>query len=166
MTQTKTVKIIGIDPGLAATGVGLVSGIQFRVKAYSYGAIYTTPKLTIADRLAHIHTRLSDIIRTEQPDVMVIEDAFSLDKYPKSGINLGKVMGVILLAGSNAGIPVLEVSVRETKQIITGNGKASKQQLEVAVREQLKQSRRIRPFHASDALALALVGLFRNRRLQ
>ena len=158
------VKIIGIDPGLAATGIGVVSGINTKVKGYSYGAIYTTKKMTFENRLDHIYTKLVDILDTEKPKIMVIEDTFSLDKYPKSGINLGKVMGVILLAGSQAGLPIMEVSVRETKQIITGNGKASKTQLEMAVRDLLKQTKAIRPFHASDALALALVGLYRHKR--
>ena len=119
------IKIIGIDPGLAATGVGVVSGINAKVKGYCYGAIYTTKKMTHENRLDHIYSNLVEIIDTEKPEIMVIEDAFSLDKYPKSGINLGKVMGVILLAGSQAGLPVMEVSVRETKQIITGNQKDS-----------------------------------------
>ena len=158
------IKIIGIDPGLAATGIGVVSGINTKIKGYCYGAIYTTKKMTFENRLGHIYTQIEEIIGTEKPDVMVIEDAFSLDKYPKSGINLGKVMGVILLAGSKAGLPVMEMSVRETKQIITGNGKASKTQLEMAIRDLLKQTKAIRPFHASDALALALVGLYRYKK--
>jgi crossover junction endodeoxyribonuclease RuvC len=92
---------------------------------------------------------------------MVVEDVFSLQKYPKSGINLGKVSGVVLLAGCQLGIPVMEVAVREAKQILSGNGKASKSQLERTVRQLLKHHEPIRPYHASDALALALIGLYR-----
>jgi crossover junction endodeoxyribonuclease RuvC len=155
------VKIIGIDPGLATTGIGIISGIKDKVKGYCYGGIYTTNKMPFASRLDHIHSRLTQIIDTEKPDAMVIEDAFSLEKYPKSGINLGKVIGVVLLAASKAGLPLMEISVRETKQIITGNGRATKTPLELAVRNLLKQTKAIRPFHASDALALGLIGLYR-----
>lgn len=158
------VKIIGIDPGLAATGIGLVTGMNTRVKAYSYGSIYTSSKIPQAERLNLIYSRIVGVVQAEKPDLMVIEDAFSLDKYPKSGINLGKVMGVVLLAGCQAGLPVMEIQVREAKRIITGNGKATKAQLEAAVRNALNQSAVIRPFHASDALGLALVGLYRYKK--
>lgn len=92
---------------------------------------------------------------------MVIEDVFSLQKYPKSGITLGKVTGVILLAGYQVDVPVTEVPVREAKQVLTGNGNASKMQLERAVRHFLNLTTPIKPYHASDALGLALIGLFR-----
>jgi crossover junction endodeoxyribonuclease RuvC len=93
---------------------------------------------------------------------MVLEDVFSLEKYPKSGIVLGKVCGVLLLAGTQSGVPLTEVPVRQAKQILTGNGKATKEQLERAVRRTLCAPSPIRPFHASDALGLALIGLFRH----
>ena len=92
---------------------------------------------------------------------MVVEDIFSLQKYPKSGITLGKVTGIILLAGNQLDLPVIEVQVREAKQVLTGNGNASKMQLEKAVRHFLNLTTPIRPYHASDALGLALIGLYR-----
>ncbi len=92
---------------------------------------------------------------------MVVEDVFFLKKYPKSGIILGKVAGVILLAGCQFGLPVIEIPVREAKKILTGNGNATKIQLEQAVRYSLMHPEAITPHHASDAIALALIGLFR-----
>lgn len=92
---------------------------------------------------------------------MIIEDVFSLNKYPKAGITLGKVTGVILLAGCQVDIPVTEVTVREVKQILTGSGSASKMQLERTVRHFLNLTTPIKPYHASDAIGLALIGLFR-----
>ena len=103
------------------------------------------------------------VAREWQPDLIVLEDVFSLEKYPQSGIVLGKVCGVLLLAGTQSGIPLTEVPVRQAKQILTGNGKATKEQLERAVRSTLGAKAPIRPFHASDALGLALIGLFRHR---
>ena len=94
---------------------------------------------------------------------MVVEDIFSLQRYPKSGLSLGKVSGIVLLAGSRVNVPTVEVPVREAKQILTGNGNASKKQLEKAVRNLLNMTAPIKPNHASDAMALALIGLFRNK---
>ena len=155
------IKIIGVDPGLAATGIGVVQGSGIRIAGYSSGCIRTSRHEALSRRLAGIYDCLLEVLNTEQPDSMIVEDVFSLDRYPKSGILLGKVCGVILLAGQRAGVPVREVPVREAKQILTGNGNASKEQLEKAVRHLLKAVAPIRPFHASDALGLALVGLYR-----
>ena len=112
-------------------------------------------------RLNQIFSKLLILLKDEKPDLMVIEDIFSLQKYPKSGITLGKVTGVILLAGYQVDVPVTEVPVREAKQVLTGNGNASKMQLERAVRHFLNLTTPIKPYHASDALGLALIGLFR-----
>jgi len=101
------------------------------------------------------------VLKDEKPDLMIVEDVFSLQKYPKSGITLGKVIGVVLLSSFQSNIPVLEIPVREAKKILTGNGNADKGQLEKAVRRLLNHPERIRPDHSSDALALALIGLYR-----
>ncbi len=157
------IKVIGIDPGVAATGIGIVKGQGLQVAEYSFGSIRTPKKLTLAHRLNQIFSKIVLVLQKEKPDFMMVEDAFSLSEYPKSGINLGKVTGVILLAGSRENVPVGEVSVREVKQILTGNGNASKMQLEKAVRSLLKVGHPIKPDHASDAIALALIGLYRSR---
>lgn len=154
-------KIIGIDPGLSATGIGIVNGRGLRVSSYAFGTIRTAKEFSVPDRLHQIYTKLNETLSREKPDLMVVEDVFSLNNYPTSGILLGKVCGVILLAGHQAGLSVTEVPVREAKKILTGNGKASKEQLEKAVRLKLNLENPIRPFHASDALGLALIGLYR-----
>lgn len=155
------VKIVGIDPGLAATGIGIVCGTGVKVASFSYGSINTSQKTPLPQRLDHIFSKLNIILKNEKPDLMVVEDVFSLEKYPKSGIILGKVVGVVLLAGCQANAAIMEVPVREAKQVLTGNGKATKDQLERAVRKFLGLEKPIRPFHASDALGMALIGLFR-----
>lgn len=154
-------KIIGIDPGLAETGIGIVRGKGLKVDGYSYGCIHTSKKEPLPNRLEQIFSKLLYVLRDEKPDLMVVEDIFSLDKYPKSGIILGKVSGVVLLAGRQIDINVMEIPVREAKQVLTGNGNASKIQLEKAVRHLLNLTAPIRPNHASDAMAMALIGLFR-----
>jgi crossover junction endodeoxyribonuclease RuvC len=154
-------KIVGIDPGLAATGVGVVHGRGMKVAGYSFGCITTSPSSPLAARLDRIFSRLQQLFSHEMPDLVVVEDVFSLKEYPKSGIALGQVSGVILLAACRSGLTCLQIPVREAKQILTGNGNASKVQLERAVRRHLEHPDMIRPYHASDALGLAMIGLFR-----
>jgi crossover junction endodeoxyribonuclease RuvC len=158
------IKIVGIDPGLYSTGVGTVKGSGLKVHEYAFGSINTSRIHSLPERLNHIFSKLKCLLEEEKPDFMVIEDVFSLDAYPKSGINLGKVTGVILLSACQTDIPVIEVSVREVKHVLTGNGNAGKEQLEMTVRRFLGLSDRIKPYHASDAIALALLGLFRYNR--
>jgi len=155
------IKLIGIDPGLAATGIGVVTGHRQKVVDFAYGVVRTDQTATTAVRLDKIYSRLHQLFQEEKPDLIVVEDIFSLDKYPRSGITLGKVCGVILLAAHHLNTDVIEIPVREAKQVLTGNGNAGKDQLEKAVRQALGCHDPIRPDHASDALGLALIGLFR-----
>ena len=155
------IAIIGIDPGLAATGVGIIRGNGRHIAGYSFGSINTPKSNSLPNRLDQIYSRLLQTLNAEKPELMVVEDVFSLTKYPKSGITLGQVSGVVLLAGCQAGVSSVEVPVREAKQVLTGNGNASKIQLEAAVRQRLNHQAAIRPYHASDALGLALIGFYR-----
>ena len=155
------IKVIGIDPGLSATGIGIVKGHGSKIEGYSFGSINTSTNSTLPRRLEKIFSKLGLILTQEQPDLMVVEDVYSLKKYPKSGIMLGQVTGVVLLAGFQASVSSIEIPVREAKQILTGNGNANKAQLEKAVRHRLNHREPIRPSHASDAIGLALIGLYR-----
>jgi len=156
-------KAIGIDPGLASTGIGMVRGSVNRIFSYAFQTITTSKKISLPNRLQHIYITIKEVLDQQKPDVLVVEDIFSLSCYPKSGITLAKVTGVILLAASQFDIEVTEIPVREAKKVLTGNGKASKQQLEKAVRHLLGRMEPIRPNHASDALALGVIGLFRGK---
>lgn len=159
-------KVIGIDPGMAATGIGVAEGSNHKVDAYAYGVVETDKTCTVAERLKRIYDRLCKLFIDEKPDLIVVEDVFSTHEFPKSAILLGKVCGVILLAAQQSGVMVREIPVREAKKVLSGNGNASKTQLEAAVRRLVKSPEPIRPDHASDALGLALIGLFRYGRLQ
>jgi crossover junction endodeoxyribonuclease RuvC len=156
------ITVIGIDPGLSATGVGIARGAGIKVDGFSFGSIQTSKNLPLPNRLNHIFSNLVRVLKDEKPDLMVVEDVFSIEKFPNAGITLGKVTGVVLLAGCRLEIPIVEISVRESKQVLTGNGNATKAQLEMAVRGLLNLTAPIRPYHASDAMGLALVGLFRH----
>lgn len=158
------IKVVGIDPGLAGTGIGVLEGDDRGVNRYSFGSVATRPVHSAACRLNIIYSRVSEFLADQAPDLVVIEDIYSLDRYPGSGILLGKVSGVLLVAAFRAGIQVEEIAVREAKKIICGNGSADKFQMERAVRHFLNHPEPIRPFHASDALGLAITGYFRHRK--
>lgn len=155
------IKVIGIDPGLADTGVGVVSGHRHEVAAYAFGVVSTSSSMALPLRLNKLYSELYALFESERPHLIILEDVFSLARYPKSGISLGQVTGIIFLAAAKLNIAAKTVSVREAKKILTGKGSASKQQLELAVRDYLKHKTKITPLHASDALCLALIGLFR-----
>jgi crossover junction endodeoxyribonuclease RuvC len=160
---SRIIKVVGIDPGLAGTGIGVVQGGFREVLGYSFGSIATQSTQSTPERLNIIYTKTARLLKEQQPDLVVIEDIYSLEKYPGSGIMLGKVSGVLLLAAFQAGVAVEQIAVREAKQVISGNGRADKVQMERSVRNLLNHPGRIRPFHASDALGLALTGYYRHR---
>ncbi len=159
------IKIVGIDPGLSGTGIGIIQGDTSAIVHYAFGSIATDPKDSTPLRLNQIYSKTYDFLMEHSPDRVVIEDIYSLEKYPGSGIMLGKVTGVLLLAAHKAGLEVEEIPVREVKKIISGNGGANKHQMERAVRHLLDHDEPIRPFHASDALGLALTGYYRCKRM-
>lgn len=159
------IKVVGIDPGLAGTGIGVIEGNRKEILGYSFGSISTEAKDPIHSRLHSIYSKTLEFLCKQQPDYVVIEDIYSLEKYPGSGIMLGKVSGVLLVAAYKAGVDVEEIPVREVKKIVSGNGSADKHQMERAVRNLLNHIDPIRPFHASDALGLALAGYYRYKRL-
>jgi len=152
------IKVVGIDPGLAGTGIGVIEGNRKEILGYSFGSIATDAKDPIHLRLHTIYSKTLDFLCKQQPDYVVIEDIYSLEKYPGSGIMLGKVSGVLLVAAYKSGLDVEEIPVRQVKKIVSGNGSADKHQMERAVRNLLNHGEPIRPFHASDALGLALTG--------
>jgi len=140
-----------------------VEGAGLCVSRYSFGTIRTSKNQELPHRLNHIYSELCTLFTSEEPSLITIEGVFSLNRHPKSGIGLGKVCGAILIAGAQCAIPTQELAPREVKRVLTGNGNATKRQVEKGVRHFLKQRRAISPSHAADALALAIVGLLRPR---
>lgn len=154
-------KVMGVDPGLANTGVALVSGKPGRVAAFAYKTIRTSPKEPSSRRLWALFSAVSRILSEDRPDLVVIEAVFSSPRHPKSGIYLGLASGAILAACGSRNVSAVEVAPREVKQTLTGSGSASKEQIERALCGLLNHPGPIRPSHASDALAMAILGLYR-----
>ena len=160
--MTAHIKAIGIDPGLATTGFAIVETLERRGRACHWGNIKTSSDLPFSERLNIIYTQLSEIISHWHPQLLVMEDVYVLNKYPKAAIQLGAVRGVIYLVAQHKKIDACEMKPTEVKSALTGNGRASKQQVEKTTQKILDIKDTIKSNHATDALALAITGLSRN----
>ncbi len=157
-------RAIGIDPGLAMTGFGVVETLFRGGRACDWGAIRTEAKLPIQIRLKNIYDEVKRLLNRWNPELLVLEEVFVLKEFPKAAIRLGEVRGIIYLAAQENGIHVVEVKPTEVKSALTGSGRADKEQIKRAIRQILKIEDNIRSSHAGDALALALTGLSRNEK--
>lgn len=154
--------ILGIDPGLASTGFGVISGGK-SPSLVTCGHIKTSPGEHISGRLYQISSDLRSLVSGHSPDMVAIENVFSLVRYPRAGILLGGVLGVIYITARERGIPVLEITPKEIKNALAGYGGAGKDQIKAAVRRLLNTGP-LKSSHASDALAVALTAYFRGGR--
>lgn len=159
-------KAIGIDPGLAMTGFGVVETLSRGGKACDWGAIRTESDCPISLRLKIIYDGIKELLEKWRPDLLAMEQVFVLKQFPKAAIQLGEVRGVIFLAAQEKDIPVVEVRPTEVKSALTGSGRADKKQIERAIRQLLRIEGSLGSSHAGDALALALTGLSRSRNFR
>jgi crossover junction endodeoxyribonuclease RuvC len=157
-----SMKAIGIDPGLAMTGFGIVESQARGGRACEWGAIRTESHWPTPFRIRTIYDELEKLLEKWSPTLLVIEDVFVLNQFPKAAIQLGEVRGVVYLAAQKREIPVMDVKPTEVKSALTGSGRADKEQVQKMIRQILKIGNPVRSSHAGDALALALTGLSRN----
>jgi len=150
-------KILGIDPGLIRTGYGIVETESAGRAAFiEAGVIKTVQSQGISKRLYVIYENLEDIIKTHTPSVIVLEKIYSHYKHPATSILMGHARGVVcLLCGINS-IRLVNYSATHIKKAVTGNGRASKKQIQSMVKELLKLKKNPEPFDVSDALAIAI----------
>ena len=155
--------VLGIDPGTATTGYGLVrqtddGGLQ----AVDFGAILTPASMPMPDRLASLYEQLQAIIHLHRPDSSAVEKLF-FQKNVKTALSVGQGRGVVLLALAQAKLPIGEYTPNEIKQAVTGYGSAGKQQMQEMVRLLLGLEKRPKPDDAADALAVAICHLHSSR---
>ncbi len=155
--------ILGIDPGLASTGFGAIDCAPGAPALSRCGSIRTAAHQHVSHRLFQIYQDLNSIMDACRPEVVAVENVFSLVRYPKAGILLGGVIGVIYLSVFQRNIRVIEVAPREVKSALVGYGAASKVQIREATKRVLGLSG-LKSFHAADALAVALTVFYRNYR--
>ncbi len=159
-------KAIGIDPGLAMTGFGVVEALARGGKACDWGAIRTEPSSPVPFRLRTIYDEIHGLLKKWSPGLVALEEVFVLKQFPKAAIQLGEVRGVIYLAAQEMGIPVIDLKPTEVKSALTGSGRADKEQMKKAIRQILRIEDSVGSSHAGDALALALTGLSRNKNFR
>lgn len=148
-------RILGIDPGVATVGFGVIDSEGGRQRMVRYGAITTPAGMPLAARLVQIGGDLEQLIRQFQPDEMSIEELF-FSKNITTGIAVAHGRGVILCAAEKCGVPLFEYTPGQVKLAVTGYGKAEKRQVMDMTRRLLHLKAVPRPDDAADALALAL----------
>lgn len=152
--------ILGVDPGTLITGFGIIKVQQSRHSILTYGIIRNSGNYPMPERLKRIYDQLCKVIEQYHPNELAIETAF-YGKNAQSALKIGHARGVSILAAVNHNISTAEYSPREIKKAVTGNGTASKQQVQFMVKSQLKLRGTLKHFDVSDALAVALCHSFR-----
>jgi len=151
-------KILGIDPGLNTTGYGVVEVDGMKVRLVEAGIVRSRAKDSIESRLTEIFTGVQEVIEAHGPDLMALEQLFSHYDRPRTAILMGHARGVICLAAGQAGIEVAHFEPTRVKKVMTGNGRASKSQMQLAVKVQLGLASAPEPNDVADALAIAICG--------
>ena len=157
--------ILGIDPGTAITGYGVVAKESGgAVSLVECGVVRTSSGEVLAVRIREIYEAVTTLITCHTPSVVVVEDVF-LGKNVQSALKLGHARGAILLAAALGDIPIAEYSPREIKKAVVGNGNATKDQVGFMVQQQLRLKSPPSPADAADGVAAALcycvMGAFR-----
>ncbi len=149
------VVVLGIDPGTAHTGYGVVLSSGRTLAALDGGVIQTAAGRPVENRLATIHGRICDLIREHEPDAVAIEDLY-FGQNAVSAIAVGQARGVVLLAAGQAGLPCCSYTPQQIKQSVCGSGRAAKDQVQRMVGALLALPEPPEPDHAADALAVAI----------
>ncbi len=148
-------RIIGIDPGIARMGYGIVAVAGNHTQAIDYGCIETPPEWTVAQRLQKIYQDLRNIMVEYHPHVMAVEELF-FNRNTTTAFVVGQARGVALLAGVEAGLTMAEYTPMQVKMAVTGYGKADKKQVQEMVRVLLNLATVPKPDDTADALAVAI----------
>ena len=152
-------RILGIDPGLATIGWGVIESDAYRPKAVAYGSIITPAKTDTEKRLDMIYSELSAIIREHKPEEMAVEELF-WNTNQTTGIRVAEARGVILLCGERHGLKISEYTPLQVKQSVVGYGRAEKKQVITMVTMLLNLSALPKPDDTADALAIAVCHSF------
>ena len=155
-------RILGVDPGLQITGYGVISvppSSRFRVEEAELveaGVIRPSSRIGIAARLRKIYDALSEVISDLKPDVLVIEKLFAHYKHPTTAILMGHVRGVVCLLSGTRDLPLISISSTHVKKSVTGQGHASKWQIQRMIQHSLRLKEIPEPPDVADALAVAI----------
>ena len=147
--------ILGVDPGIATVGFGVVELVGNKYRVLDYGAILTPSDQLFPHRLRSVYNQLNDIIKRYEPDDLAIEELF-FNKNVKTAIKVGHARGVEILAAVNHDIEVYEYTPLQVKQAVVGYGRAEKRQVQEMVKILLNLDKIPKPDDVADALAVAI----------
>ncbi|MCX9082013.1 MAG: crossover junction endodeoxyribonuclease RuvC [Candidatus Methanoperedens sp.] len=147
--------VIGIDPGLATVGFGVLKTEKEKVMPISYGCIRTSPDKQIPQRLLEIYNEITSLFEKYKPEVIAVEKLF-FSKNVTNGLSVSEARGVIFLAAQQQNIPIIEYTPNQVKQAITGSGRADKKQVQEMIKRLLVLDEIPEPDDAADGLSIAL----------
>ncbi len=148
--------VCGIDPGLETTGYAILRSDGQRHTVIDAGACRSDTNTTLAMRLASLEKDISSVFSEHRPMAIAVEELYAHYKHPRTAILMGHARGVILMAAARQGVEVYNVAATKVKRFMTGNGHASKEQIQQAVKMTLHLDALPAPFDVADALAIAL----------
>ena len=154
--------IIGVDPGYAIVGIGVIEYNGNKFRTLEYGAITTPAGMPTVDRLKKIHDEMTAYIEKYKPDAVAIEELF-FNSNQKTAINVAQARGVILVSIRNKNVTIYEYTPLQVKQSVTGYGRADKKQIQQMVKMLLGLNVIPKPDDAADALALAICHAHSNK---
>jgi crossover junction endodeoxyribonuclease RuvC len=150
-------RILGIDPGLKMTGYGIVESTPLRPRICEAGVIRSaTSKSNMASRVLSVYNGIVEIVEQFQPDVLAVEQLYAHYRHPRTAILMGHARGAIFLAAAQRGLEVVSYNATRVKKTITGNGRASKDQVQRTIQRELGLAKLPEPPDVADALAVAL----------
>jgi crossover junction endodeoxyribonuclease RuvC len=152
--------VLGIDPGTASTGYGVVEGSGSSLRALDGGVIATAPGIPLERRLADIHARVCELLDRFSPDGLAVEELY-FGANVRTAFAVGQARGVVLLAAGARGVPARSYTPQQVKSAVCGSGRADKGQVARMVAQLLRLEAVPTPDHAADALAVAICDLNR-----
>lgn len=147
--------VLGIDPGTAALGYGIVESAHGRLRAVDHGVLSTSPDLAMPERLLAVHGLVSSLLAEHGPALLAVERLF-FSRNAQTALGVGQARGCVLLAAAQHGVPVVEATPNEVKSAVAGYGAADKEGVQRMVQVVLGMAEPPRPDDAADALAIAV----------
>ena len=154
--QVNETRILGIDPGLNITGYGVIAVRESAISVVEAGVVRSKRTDDLGQRLASIHAGIADVIQSLSPDCVGLEELYSHYERPQTAIIMGHARGVICLAANQGDLPLHSYASTQVKKVLTGNGRAPKGQVQLAVTRHLSLQEVPEPPDVADALAIAL----------
>lgn len=147
--------IMGVDPGYAITGFGIIEQLGNRFRVLEYGVVSTPAGMSFPERLLAIDARMTELLEKWNPEIMAVEELF-FNTNVTTAIKVGHARGIVLLGAARRAIPVYEYTPMQVKMAVVGYGKAKKEQVQMMVKVLLGMEQIPKPDDAADALAVAI----------